>query len=434
MRRGVVRHRRKALLLGGSDTTVDPAESSFSFDDYDITANGIATATASGVARNAAGAPLAGKTIVDATETITESAANSLVSAAPAEALNNGTASVVLTVQVKDASGRGIPDIPASDITFASTGTGNALTQASASTDQAGNASGSMVSTVAEAKTITATVRGTLITDTATVTFTAAPSAAAFDNEPGTGSVAADLNNPGSIAPTGFGADPTDGITLVTDGDGTNVEKGRKSIVGSGYTGTPALGGANVLRTIMHAGLIGGYGPSRTEHYFTGTPDWVFIGVEQQWPTGYGASTASGGNKMYLVHFTGGGRFFLGFDYGSGNRYWQLWREGAALVTTGTVQMTEGQWEKMEWYLHKGTGAADGVVQLWINGTLAIDLSGYTFPAGNFFYAVHEVTNNGNRPVTGESPEVRVIATPYPGSEVDVISYTSRFRIKASAV
>ena len=53
------------------------------------------------------------------------------------------------------------------------TGSGNALTQPGATTNASGVATGSLSSTVAEAKTVSATITGTAVTQTATVTVTA---------------------------------------------------------------------------------------------------------------------------------------------------------------------------------------------------------------------------------------------------------------------
>ena len=55
---------------------------------------------------------------------------------------------------------------------LAATGTGNALTQPSSATDSNGQTAGTLASTRAEVKTVSVTIGGTVISNTATVTFT----------------------------------------------------------------------------------------------------------------------------------------------------------------------------------------------------------------------------------------------------------------------
>src|SRR2546422_7509538 len=56
---------------------------------------------------------------------------------------------------------------------LAATGSGNTLTQPGGTTDAAGVATGTLSSTVAEPKTVSATIGGTAVTQTAAVTVTA---------------------------------------------------------------------------------------------------------------------------------------------------------------------------------------------------------------------------------------------------------------------
>jgi hypothetical protein len=101
------------------------------------------------------------------------SASQSTVSASPTS-ITAGSGTSTITVTAKDANGN---SISGATVVLAATGTGNTLTQPAAATDANGVATGSLSSTVAETKTVSATAAGTAITQTGTVTVTSAPSA-----------------------------------------------------------------------------------------------------------------------------------------------------------------------------------------------------------------------------------------------------------------
>ena len=99
------------------------------------------------------------------------SAANSTVDATtPVPA--DGTSTSTITITAKDALGNPIPGIPDVNVVVASTGTGNTIVQPTTATNPSGQTTATMSSTVAESKTISATINGTAITDTASVVFT----------------------------------------------------------------------------------------------------------------------------------------------------------------------------------------------------------------------------------------------------------------------
>ncbi|HJQ65820.1 MAG TPA: Ig-like domain-containing protein [Gemmatimonadales bacterium] len=99
------------------------------------------------------------------------SAAQSTVSASPASITAGGGPSTV-TVMVKDASGN---PISGAAVVLSATGTGNTLTQPAGTTDNNGVATGTLSSTMAESKTVSATANGTAMTQQATVTVTPGP-------------------------------------------------------------------------------------------------------------------------------------------------------------------------------------------------------------------------------------------------------------------
>lgn len=284
-----------------------------------------------------------------------------------------------------------------------------------------------MVSTVAQAKTITCTVRGTLITDTATATFSAAPAAGSYTNEPVGLTLLGNWNNSVTIDSDGW----------VDDGNPNGVTGGNKSVVATGYTGTPSIGGTNVILSTTAGGQPGGYDPGRMQYSGLTAYDELFFGFEMQLPTGYPTSNNSGGNKIAIINFSVDGRYFLNFDTGGAGGNWDLYGGDTPLTSTllesSTTPVTYGGWAKVEWYLSKAGAAGSHIIRVWVDGVLAIERTDLTFPTGeDFSYMVFDGSNNGNRPVTGSSPEARIIATEYPGSATDADMYIADLYLSAA--
>jgi len=111
------------------------------------------------------------------------SASQSSVVAAPATiTASSGSSAATVTVTARDASGN---PVPGATVVLAATGTGNSLTQPAGPTDAAGVATGTLSSTGAGAKVVSATIDGVSVTqtDTVTVNFSAA-AALAFTVQP----------------------------------------------------------------------------------------------------------------------------------------------------------------------------------------------------------------------------------------------------------
>ena len=85
-----------------------------------------------------------------------------------------GTGTSTITVTVNDASGHAVGG---ATVTLQATGSGNTLTQPTALTDAKGIATGTLSSTVAESKKVSAIANGTLISQTVSVVVTTASSA-----------------------------------------------------------------------------------------------------------------------------------------------------------------------------------------------------------------------------------------------------------------
>jgi hypothetical protein len=141
-------------------------------------ASGMATGTLSATgAEDKVVSATVGGTAVAQTATVTVTAAGvnttqSTMAAAPGSiTASNGASSATITVTARDEFGN---PIPGATVTLAASGTGNTLTQPAATTDASGVATGSLSATAAEAKTVTATVDGLVITQQASVLVTPA--------------------------------------------------------------------------------------------------------------------------------------------------------------------------------------------------------------------------------------------------------------------
>ena len=109
------------------------------------------------------------------------SAAYSTLSASPGSLAADGSTTSTLTVTAKDAGNNAIAG---ASVILSATGTANTLVQPGV-TDGNGQTNGALASSKAEAKTVSATVNGTLITPTAAVAFTAgAANKLAFITQP----------------------------------------------------------------------------------------------------------------------------------------------------------------------------------------------------------------------------------------------------------
>jgi len=102
----------------------------------------------------------------------------------PTGAVADGADQVQVRVTVRDSAGQPVPGV---QVELAATGTGNALLQPAAPTDGSGVAIGTLATTVAESKTISASISQGAIPSTATAVFSAVVSGQlAFVREPTT--------------------------------------------------------------------------------------------------------------------------------------------------------------------------------------------------------------------------------------------------------
>lgn len=155
-------------ILSGT-TTVAAVNGVARFSDLSINKVG----TGYTLAASATGCQGAVSTAFDIAHNAPDRAASQL-SAMPATAVADGAEQVALRLVVKDAQGNAVPD---QAVSLSATGTGNTLSPSSGTTDASGVFTATLVSTRAEAKTVTATAGAASLT--ASVTFTpGAPSGA----------------------------------------------------------------------------------------------------------------------------------------------------------------------------------------------------------------------------------------------------------------
>ena len=174
----------------------------------------------------------------------TPSASASTVVASPSQTIADGTSASTITVTVLNAKGR---PVKGASVTLAATGTGNSVSQPGAVTDSAGVATGQIASTVAETKTITATINGTLaLSQQPTVTFiTGTPSAARSTVVAAPAAVAADGTSVSTITVTvrDSAGNPVEGATITlaaTGASNTLVQPQTVTDAGGLATGTVA--------------------------------------------------------------------------------------------------------------------------------------------------------------------------------------------------
>ncbi len=180
----------------------------------------------------------------------TVSAALSTLSAAPGTiTASSGDSQATVTVTAKDASGN---PIQGATVVLAATGTGNSVVQPAGATDAGGVATGTLSSTVAEAKTISATINGVTVTQTATVTV-----------EPAVVSAARSTLVASPAAITASSGTSTSTLTVTARDAFDNPVAGATAVLaagGGGVTLTPPPDGTNasgVATGTLSATLVG---------------------------------------------------------------------------------------------------------------------------------------------------------------------------------
>ena len=130
------------------------------------------------------------------------SAANSMISASPSTLAADGSTKTTITVTAKDANNNVISGIAAVNVFVAATGSGNTLAQPTTPTDANGQTTATLKSTKAETKTVSVTINGTAVAQTASVTFTGPVSASVSTVGAAPTSVTADGSSTSTITVT----------------------------------------------------------------------------------------------------------------------------------------------------------------------------------------------------------------------------------------
>ena len=190
--------------------------------------------------------PVAGKTYTDSGSAACHSsgggggggvsASNSTVSANPTS-FTAGSGSSTITVTAKDGSGN---TISGASVSLTSTGSGNTFNQSSGTTNGSGVFTSTFTSTVAETKTISATINNTAITQTATVTVNPASSVSAANSIVGASptSFTAGGNSTITVTVKDGSGNPLSGIavTFSASGSGNTLTQPATTTNGSGVT------------------------------------------------------------------------------------------------------------------------------------------------------------------------------------------------------
>src|SRR5205823_1677760 len=167
------------------------------------------------------------------------SAAQSTVTAAP-PTIEASTGTSTITVTARDANGN---PISGATVALGATGSGNTLTQPAGPTGVDGTVTGTLRSTAAEAKTISATINGVAVSQTATVTVTS-------------GAVSASQSTVAAVPPT------------IEAGTGTSTI----TVTARDANGNPISGSTVVLRSSGRGNtLTQPTGPTGADGAVTGT-------------------------------------------------------------------------------------------------------------------------------------------------------------------
>ena len=296
--------------------------------------------------------PVAGKTYTDSGSAACHSsgggggggisASNSTVSANPTS-FTAGSGSSTITVTAKDGNGN---TISGASVTLASSGSGNTFTPASGSTNNSGVFTSSLTSSVAETKTVSATINGTAITQTATVTVNPASSVSAANSTVGASptSFTAGGNSTVTITVKDGSGNALSGIavTISASGSGNTITQPATTTNGSGVTtGTFSSTGAGPHTITAVAGgvtvsqqpviTVNAGSPSATASTVTAQPASIVVGT--------GTSTITVTVKDGFGNPVSGSNVALAAS-GSGNTIAGGGATNASGVATGTLSST----------------------------------------------------------------------------------------------
>lgn len=209
-------------LVRGGTGSLSAAQSSIAVTPFAFDANGVATGALALTARTAAGTAIPDLAFTVTPVVARVSAAGSEVTAAPAEIANDNVETTTITVTVVDEDGYPVVGLPAAQVVVAASGSGNTLTQPSQPTNYLGQTTATLRTSVAESKTITATVLGRAVTDGATVSVTGEAPTLLLDLQWTNGTVGED-----------YAEDDAAAIAAITDGGALDGPAGNAALAGN---------------------------------------------------------------------------------------------------------------------------------------------------------------------------------------------------------
>ena len=225
---------------------------------------------------------------------------------------------------------------------------------------------------------------------------------AGFTHQPAGFHTIASWKNEASLLPSGR--------EWYDEANPSSFNQGFHERVTSGYTGTPSIGGPAVVHWHIDQGEPGGGGAGRLmADVSPAATREFFVGWAHQFPANYPSSANLGGNKMLFVLFGGSPtpRCYLVYDSGNNSGHWAVALEGFTFAenNVASVGPVFGAWSKIELYLKANSGA-NGIVRLWQDGVLILEMTHVTFPPGVATHFYDEGTNNGNHWPTLADPRV----------------------------
>lgn len=163
-----VSHRRRKLLLLGANGA-SALTSTLTADTFVPDVSAVGTVAISGLVANAAGTGMSEKQ--PALSTNIERVSSTLtLGSADAATIEATSGEAIVTYYILDRDGNAVVGVPAAFASLASTGTGNTITALDTHSNRQGRFRWTFSSTVAEAKTLTLTACGRVITGTVAVT------------------------------------------------------------------------------------------------------------------------------------------------------------------------------------------------------------------------------------------------------------------------
>jgi hypothetical protein len=314
------------------------------------------------------------------------------VSVSAASIPNDNATTATITVRCLDDRGNPMQRLAAANVVVSSTGTGNTIAALSGVTNQNGEISTTIRSSVAEAKTISATVLGEAVTDTASLPVIAG---AWPYNEPvgyteyGTTEFG-DILNGEVLNAAGFTVSGTEsGVAsgdLRTDVNGTDVTApgGDDDVYFYTYPGNDAGNGAGVPATAPSTGTL-------SRFYSEGaslSAKRMYVAFDVWFSPDYVTHT----NREKLVYPIGSGGIAtsIGIAIASGDDAYGEMRLNVQPQSSAGPQntdqpsgpnITKGVWHTVEVLLtmNSGSSTTDGQMDYWLDGTLAWTLTGLNF-------------------------------------------------------